>query len=476
MRRRIPCAALVVLASCDARTESHASADTRAATTAAHAAAAAPSTSSLEQLPREVAELIASLRTAALAAPDDPRAHGALGFAYEASGLWPDAERTFARALELAPRDPTLRLHRAIALENLDRDDEAVSLLDALTREAPKFAPAHQRLGVACVRRGELERAEAAFRATVELAPREAHGHVGLAQVALANDAPDVALEHLARALERAPDDKLAHYLRGTALVRLERAAEAEPELRLGANADVRYLRDAGAAEVDRYAVGPTRTLDKALRALNGGKVAEAIALLEAQRASDPTAQKILVTLGTAYARAGRVDDALAVFADAGRNDPRDPLVPINVAACEFDRGRFDACVAAADAALALQADLAPAHLVRGAALAKLGRLDEALAAMRRAAALDPKGVRARVELGRTAARAGDHRAAADAFGDALRLAPNDFDATLGHAVALRELGESVAANDAFARAETLAQHDAARRETLRAAREARAP
>ncbi|MCK6447308.1 MAG: tetratricopeptide repeat protein [Planctomycetes bacterium] len=448
-------------------------ADTRAAATTT---TGAPHATPLEQLPREVAELISTLRTAALAAPNDPRAHGALAFAYEASGLWPDAEATFVRALELAPRDPTLRLHRAIALENLDRDDEAVALLDALTREAPKFAPAHQRLGVACVRRGDLPRAEAAFRATLELAPREPHGHVGLAQVALANGDAAAALERLDHALVLAPNDKLAHYLRGTALLRLERVAEAEPELRLGANADVGYLRDAGAAEVERYAVGPTRTLDRALRALNGGKVAEAIALLEAQRTSDPTAQKILVTLGTAYARAGRVDDALAVFADAGRNDPRDPLVPINVAACEFDRGRYGECVAAADAALALRADLAPAHLVRGAALARLGRLDDALAALRRAATLDPKGQRARVELGRTAARAGDHRGAADAFADALRLAPNDFDALLGHASALRELGENDAANADFARAESLAQGDAARRDAVRAAREARSP
>src|SRR5207247_5765651 len=55
-------------------------------------------------------------------------------------------------------------------------------------------------------------------------------------------------------------------------------------------------------------------------------------------------------------------------------------------------RGRrlLDQAIAAADRALAVQGDLAQAHLIRGKALDAVGRDEEALAALRRAVLTGP--------------------------------------------------------------------------------------
>jgi len=69
-----------------------------------------------------VAELKAAIRTR----PDDAELHYALGVVHGALGRWPEARRTFARAVQLDPHNAGYLYNLAVSLEHLGRTDEAV--------------------------------------------------------------------------------------------------------------------------------------------------------------------------------------------------------------------------------------------------------------------------------------------------------------------------------------------------------------
>ncbi len=80
------------------------------------------------------------------------------------------------------PQDHIRRLVAASELLSQGRREEAVSLLRALTREAPRLAQAQRLLGVALGETGDLLEAESAFRAALAADPSLMQAAVGLAE------------------------------------------------------------------------------------------------------------------------------------------------------------------------------------------------------------------------------------------------------------------------------------------------------
>ena len=76
-----------------------------------------------------VAELVRSKVDRVLASPGDAAAHGSLGLAYEANGLWEEAEACFANAAALDPNEVLWSYHQALALQEMGRTDDALALL-----------------------------------------------------------------------------------------------------------------------------------------------------------------------------------------------------------------------------------------------------------------------------------------------------------------------------------------------------------
>jgi predicted TPR repeat methyltransferase len=93
---------------------------------------------------------------------------------------------------------------------------------------------------------------------------------------------------------------------------------------------------------------------------------------------------------GLASYQAGDFATAEAHYAASLRLLPGRPSTLINLAATQLRRGRPEAALATADAALAIEATAADALLHRGTALAQLGRQADALAAFRRLTTLEP--------------------------------------------------------------------------------------
>lgn len=83
--------------------------------------------------------------------------------------------------------------------------------------------------------------------------------------------------------------------------------------------------------------------------------------------------------------------------------------------------------LAMADKALALDANLAEAHVTRGLAFQRLGRLDEGRAAYARALAIDPSCYEARLFAGFLARMEGEHDIAKAHFVEVAQLRPDDY-------------------------------------------------
>jgi Flp pilus assembly protein TadD len=88
-------------------------------------------------------------------------AHDALGMTQARQAQWEQAERSFRRAVELAPRDPLWRNHFALfLLLPLGRVDEALSQLRAALETDPGSRQTHSTLSIALRAAGRFDEAE----------------------------------------------------------------------------------------------------------------------------------------------------------------------------------------------------------------------------------------------------------------------------------------------------------------------------
>lgn len=159
----------------------------------------------------------------------------------------------------------------------------------------------------------------------------------------------DAAVEAAGAALAAAPDDAEARFVRGCALERLGRLAEAVDD-----------LSAAAAARAD----------DPAVRHLCGlalyrhGRPVEALPHLEAAWRADPCADHT-ETLGTCLMTLLRPEEAEPLLRRVAEARAGDATAWANLAACLVDVNRCEAAREAAERALALAPDDVEAHMTR---------------------------------------------------------------------------------------------------------------
>ncbi len=118
-------------------------------------------------------------------APDFYAAHNSLGLAYKIAGRFEDAEREFLRAHQLNPSaaDPLVNLTRLYLDGN--QPERAVSTGEEAVKADSRSAPGFLNLGMALYKVALLDRAEAALKKALELAPKMANVRLMLANVYL---------------------------------------------------------------------------------------------------------------------------------------------------------------------------------------------------------------------------------------------------------------------------------------------------
>jgi hypothetical protein len=135
------------------------------------------------QMPPQVVAMVQQYREALAKDPNDVDANIGFGNLLFDSSQWEKAADHYGRALAKAPGNADVRVDRAIALHNLDRNDEALKELQRVTREAPTHKNAWLNLGVISATLGDRAGAIAAWEQYLKLDPSGEHADAIRAQI-----------------------------------------------------------------------------------------------------------------------------------------------------------------------------------------------------------------------------------------------------------------------------------------------------
>jgi tetratricopeptide (TPR) repeat protein len=180
---------------------------------------------------------------------------------------------------------------------------EAIAYYEQALRIKPDFAEAHNNLGAALARTGKIEEAIGHYEQALRIKPDYAEAHNNLGTALMQAGRMPEAIEHFEQALRIKPDFVEAHVNLGRDLVRLGRLQEA-----------MGHWEQALRIKPDYVEAQNSLAWSLATRApAEGGDPVRAVAL--AQEACERTGNRVatyLDTLATAYAAAGRFNDACA--------------------------------------------------------------------------------------------------------------------------------------------------------------------
>ncbi len=171
---------------------------------------------------------LAPCARAALLKPDDFRAHALAGSAYMGAMRFKDASGSFARAIQLRPKDRDLYLLKAKADTWRGATDEAVAACRKALELDPDSAEAYRMMGDALT--GDEKRrdeAVAAYRAALKLDPRQLAASAALGQTLERAKDEKGAEEVFRQAMANDPRHMAGRFELGRMLVKQGRLAEA---------------------------------------------------------------------------------------------------------------------------------------------------------------------------------------------------------------------------------------------------------
>ena len=175
-----------------------------------------------------------------------------------------------------------------------------------------------------------------------------------------------------------------------------------------------------------------------------------------------------LKSLGAAYSKKGRDEEALRLYADAIRFFPGLAEGHFNAGVSLQRLGKLGEAAAEYRLALTLDPDLAPARDNLGVVLAMQGMFPDAIAQARRAVELEPWNAAMRGNLASTYLASGDLDAGIREFRTVVEVAPGNPRARAGLAMSYFALGRYEEAAQEFEKAKSLgAQFESSVREAL---------
>ncbi len=152
----------------------------------------------------------------------------------------------YRKVVELHPLELESHVNLASVLLDLERLEEARIELLAIQQKGPMPPEAFACQGRFHLARLEFDQAELAFRNALSLDARSIDGRLGLSQVFLEKNLPDLALAEAEAVLECEPDNAAAHHQKGLCLNSLlrhdEAAASLEAALMLDPNASMSLM------------------------------------------------------------------------------------------------------------------------------------------------------------------------------------------------------------------------------------------
>ena len=159
--------------------------------------------------------------------PESAAGHNNLGNALSASRRFDDALVSYGKAIELDPENAVIYANQAAALNEEGRYEEAVASCDKAVELDPKFAVAHSNRGSALYRWGRYEEAVASCNKAIELDPTIVSAYNNRGNALVESGRYEEALASYDKAVELDPKFAAVHNNRGGVLHRRKRPEEA---------------------------------------------------------------------------------------------------------------------------------------------------------------------------------------------------------------------------------------------------------
>lgn len=242
-------------------------------------------------------------RTAVKVSPNEEQAYINLGTALAGQEKWKEAESEFRRAVKLNPKDANWRGILGMLLNQQKKWGDAETQLREVVKIEPNNAQWHANLGYTLMNRKKLAEAEAQYREAVRLETRNAFWHLGLGGVFEKQQKLAETETEYREALRLAPENPLILNNLGYHLV--QQGKNLDEALRMIELAVKAEPKNANSLDSLGWAYFKVGKLEEAERHLN-----------EAARLN-ATSAPIQEHLGDLYQQLGKMDQARAAWQKA---------------------------------------------------------------------------------------------------------------------------------------------------------------
>lgn len=284
--------------------------------------------------------------------------------------------------------------------------EEAEALYQKALQLEPNSLPAYIHLAEILRDTNRLDQAEQVLEVVIQSAPNETSSRALLGQIALAKKDYPRAVELLEAVLAQMPEANRLHYPLALAYRGLGNADKAAEHLALRGDVGVRPP-DPWVEELESVKQGERVHILSGRMAFRAGRHEEAAALFQQAVEANPESVTALVNLGSALSALGRYQEAATQFQRSLEIEPENPTALFNL----------------------------------GSLLLTANRPDQALPFLAKAAELSPTDHQAYEKLGDVLARLGRHERALERYRRAIQIAYDSEPARVGEATSLAALG-----------------------------------
>jgi tetratricopeptide (TPR) repeat protein len=268
-----------------------------------------------------------------------------MGRTWDQTKIWRDSESLWTHALAVTSNNDTAHNNLGIALSRKGDVDQALLHFEKALQIKPKRRKLHYNMAVALVQKGKIDDAIANYQRELEIQPEFAEAHNNLGILLAQKGRTDEAIAHLQKALEIEPRYPKLHYNLAHVLLQKGQIDDAiihyQKELQLQPN-EIEALNDLGIAFSQK------------------GQVNDAIAQWQRTLEVQPDNLNAQCNLAWIFATHpdGSIRDGPKAITHATRalqlSNEQDPRIFRLLAAAYAENGRFDDAITAAERGLQL--------------------------------------------------------------------------------------------------------------------------
>lgn len=391
-----------------------------------HASMPAPPAVDATGLDREIVEAIETSRAIVRKKPLAPDAWARLGAVLRAHDFNEESTFCFQQAEKLNPKDYRWPYLIGIELQAHDVEASLARLRQAAALCGDQAAP-RLTLAEVLLDRGEIDDAEALFRAVADQEPNNARALLGLGNVALQRNDADRALALLRRAAERAPRSGVVHAALLQAYRRKGDDKAVEEERRLVAELPMmRNWPDPALELIGAVWTGQRARMNQISELSRHGYHAEAVTAARKAVEVYPESAVVRLVLGEMLNRNDETAAAEPVLREAIRMDPRRSQAHYELGYALQQQRKFREAIASYQQSLQLQANAPAAHFNLGLCLTALRDEAGAEKAFRAALQYRPEHPEALMALAQLLERQGRYQEALPLAERAIHVSPTD--------------------------------------------------